>query len=98
MGSIGAITFVFSDLERSMSRSLRFRRFISHKGAELGHTLLLNINRKACIQSLLVGLHLTLVTLKGECQGHPDFKGLYLIKELTWAIFYYETLLGNYIL
>ncbi len=34
------------DLEKSTSRSLRFRRLISHKGAELGHTLLLNINRK----------------------------------------------------
>ncbi len=34
-----------SDLERSMSRPLRFRRLISHKGAEFGHKLLLNFSR-----------------------------------------------------
>ena len=36
------ITFDLSDLERSMSRSLRFGKLISRKGAELGHMLLLN--------------------------------------------------------
>ena len=35
-----------SDLERSNSRSLIFRSLISCKGVKLGHTLLLNINRK----------------------------------------------------
>ncbi len=35
-----------SNLERSKSRSLIFRSPISCKGAELGHMLLLNINRK----------------------------------------------------
>ncbi len=35
--SIGVITFGYSDLERSMSRSLRFQRLISGKGAEVGH-------------------------------------------------------------
>ena len=30
----------------------------------------------------LVQLHLTLVTLKGRCQGHSGFEGLYLVKEL----------------
>ncbi len=34
-----------SDLERSKSRSLRFQRLISRKGAELGPMLLLTINR-----------------------------------------------------
>ena len=43
--------------------------------------LLLNINRKACMRSLLARLHLNLVTLKGQCQGHSDFEGLYLVKE-----------------
>ncbi len=66
-----------SDLKRSTSRSLGFRSSISHKG-ELGHMLLLNINRKTCTSSPLVRLHLTFVTLKGEC--HLDFKGLYLVK------------------
>ena len=32
--------------------------------------------------SQLVPLHLTLVTLKGQRQGHSDFKGLYLVNEL----------------
>ncbi len=35
-----------SDLERSISRSLRFKTLISRKGPELGHMLQLNINRK----------------------------------------------------
>ena len=42
--------------------------------------LLLNINRKAYMGSPLVRLHLTLVTLKVQCQGHLDFEGLYLVK------------------
>ncbi len=35
-----------SGCERSESRSLRFPSTISRKGAELGHVLLLTINRK----------------------------------------------------
>ena len=54
---------------------------LSREGAELGHMLLLNINRKACMGSPLVGLHLTFVTLKGHCQGQSDFEALYLVKE-----------------
>ncbi len=48
-----------SDLERSKSRSLRFRSIISCKGVELGHVLLLKVNRKPCMGSSLVPLHLT---------------------------------------
>ena len=33
--------------------------------------------------SPLVRLYLTLVTLKGQCQGHSDLEGLYLVKELS---------------
>ncbi len=40
------IIFDLSDLERSLSRSLRFRTLISFKAAALGHMLVLNINRK----------------------------------------------------
>ena len=40
-----------SDLERSNSKSLGFQSLISCKGAELGHMLLLNINRKAYMGS-----------------------------------------------
>ncbi len=42
------------DLERSKSRSLRFRSIISCEGTEFGHMLLLNINRKAYMGNLLV--------------------------------------------
>ncbi len=72
-----------SDHERSKSRSLRFWSSISRKGAELGHMLLLNINRKVYTGSPFVWSHLTLLTLKSQCQGHSDFEGLYLVKELS---------------
>ena len=58
--SIDAITFDFSFLERSLSRSLRFRRLIFHKGTELGYVLLLNTNRKSHMGSPTAPLHLTL--------------------------------------
>ena len=54
-----------SDLERSKSRPIRFGRLISCKGAELSHTLLLNIDGKAHMGSPLMRLHLTSVSLKG---------------------------------
>ncbi len=57
---------------------LDFEAFISRIGAGLGPMLLLNIYRKGCMGSLLVQLHLTLVTL--ICQCHSDFEGLYLLK------------------
>ncbi len=59
-GSIDVITFDFSDLERSMSRSLRFGRVISHKGADSGHVLLLNTKKKSHVESLTAPSHLTL--------------------------------------
>ncbi len=41
--------------------------------------LLLDINREVRMESPLVQLHLTFVNLqlKGHCQGHSDFEGLY---------------------
>ena len=36
--------------------------------------LLLDINRKAYMGSLMVCLHFTLVTLKGQSQGHSGFE------------------------
>ncbi len=68
-----------SDLERSISRSLGFRSLIFHKGAELGHMLLLNIHRKAYMRSPMT--HLTLSDPKGQSQGHSDFEGLYVVNE-----------------
>ncbi len=43
--------------------------------------LLLNINRKAYVESPLMWLYFTLVILKGQCQGHSDFEVLCLVKE-----------------
>ncbi len=43
--------------------------------------LVLNIIRN--VGSLLMQLHLTSVTLKGQCQGHSDFESLYLVKALS---------------
>ncbi len=40
------ITFDFGNFERSLSRSLQFRRLISRKGAELNHVLPLDTNTK----------------------------------------------------
>ncbi len=34
-------------------------------------------------------LHLTLVTLKIQCQGHSDFEGFYLLNEQSYAMCYY---------
>ncbi len=49
-----------SDLERSKSRSLRFQSLIFCKGAELGHILLLNSNRKVYMGSPMTLSYLTL--------------------------------------
>ena len=49
-----------SDLERSNSRSPRFRSLISRKGAYLGPMLLLNINRKPYMGNPMAPSHLTL--------------------------------------
>ena len=60
MGSPMALFHVtLCDLERLKSRSLRFQSLISRKGVELGHILLLNINRKPYEQSngtIMLGL------------------------------------------
>ncbi len=56
--------WTLSDLERSNSRSFTFQSFISCKGAELGHMLLLNINRKAYKESPMPSSHLTLSDLE----------------------------------
>ena len=53
-----------SDLERSKSRSQRFQRFISYKGAELGHMLLLSINGKGYMGSPITLSYLTLSDLE----------------------------------
>ncbi len=74
-----------SDLEKSNSRSLRFRNLASRKGAELGHVFLLNINRKTYMGSPMALLHLTLSDIERSLryQGHSDIKGLYLVRQLN---------------
>ncbi len=71
-----------SDLERSNSRSLKFRSPISCKGAELGHMLLLNINRKAYMGSQMTLSHLILSDLKRSSSRSLRFEALYIVKEL----------------
>ncbi len=54
------ITIDLIDLERSMSRSLRLRMPFSHKGAELGHMLLLDTTREPYMGSPITLPHLPL--------------------------------------
>ena len=61
---IDVITFDLSDIERSVSRSVRFWRLTPRKGAELGHMLLLNTNRKPYMWSPMTLSHLTLSYLE----------------------------------
>ncbi len=49
-----SLHLILSDLERSNSRSLRFRSLISCKGAELGHMLLLTLIGKHMAASKLL--------------------------------------------
>ncbi len=56
--SIGANAVDFRELERQLSRSLRFQWLISRKGA--GHVLLLDTNRKSHMDSPTAPSHLTL--------------------------------------
>ena len=81
MGSPTApLDFTLSDLklqlERSNSRSLRYRSFISCKGPELGHMLLLNINRKPYMGSPIAPSHLILCHLERSKSGSLRFGGL----------------------
>ncbi len=47
--STSMITFDLSDIEGSMSKSLRFQRLIFRKGAKIDHKLPVNSNRKPYI-------------------------------------------------
>ncbi len=53
-----------SDLERSESRSLGFQSLISRKGVELGPMILLTINRKPYMASLITSSLWTLIDLQ----------------------------------
>ncbi len=58
------IIFDFNDLERSMSRSLRFGRLIFRKGADSGHVLLIKHQEEWHMGSLSAPSHLTLSELE----------------------------------
>ncbi len=62
------ITFDLSDFEGSCNVKAT-QIFKAYKVVELGHMLLLNINRKACFGSPSVRLQLILVNLEGQCQS-----------------------------
>ncbi len=65
MGSPMALSHLtLSDLERSRSRSLRFRNLLSRKGDQLGPILLLNINKKSYFGSPMALSHLTFSDLE----------------------------------
>ncbi len=64
-----------SDPERSKSRSL------SHNRTKLGPMLLLTIDRKPYMGSPMTPSIMIFNDLKGQSQGHLEFKALYLIKE-----------------
>ena len=70
-----------SDLDRSKSRSLGFQILIYRKGADLGPMLLLTINRKHFMPSLMTSSLWTLSDLERSKSSHSDFKALYLVKE-----------------
>ncbi len=41
--------------------------------------------------------HLTLSDLEGSSQGHQDLEALYIVREPSYALCYYYTLIGNHI-
>ncbi len=73
---ITSLRLTLSDLEKSKSRSLGFQSFISHKGPELGPMLLLTINRKPYMGSLMTSLHLTLSDLERLKSSSLRFQSL----------------------
>ncbi len=81
MGSTMVSSHLTLNLERSKSRSPRFRSLISRKGAELGPMLLLNINRKPYMGRPMAPSHLTLSDLERSKSRSPNFETLYLSKE-----------------
>ena len=74
-----------SDLETSKSRSFRFRSLMSCKGAELGHMLLLNINRKPCMGSPMTPSHLTLSDLEKSKSRSLIFRRIISRKGAEWG-------------
>ncbi len=53
-----------NDIERLISRSLKFQRLLSRKAAELSHIVLLKTNRKSYMGKPKTPSHLTLSDLE----------------------------------
>ncbi len=68
-----------SDLERSNTKSLRVRSLAPRKGAELGHIVLLNVNRNPYMGSPMAPRHLTLSYLASSSSMPPRFERFYLL-------------------
>ncbi len=73
------------DLERSKSRSLRFWSIMFHKGAELGHMLLLNINRKAYMGSPFGAITFDLSDLQRSMLRPPMIFESFYIRQRSWV-------------
>ncbi len=69
-------------LERLKSRARRFWGLISRSRVQLGHMLLLNVKT---IFAESNGTIWAWVTMKGQIQGHSNFKVLYLVKDPSSA-------------
>ncbi len=72
------ITFDFSDLVRSMSRSLRFGRAIFHKGAKITFDL---ATLKVNVKDTQISEDLYLVKEPSQRQCHSELETLYLVKK-----------------
>ncbi len=70
------IRFDLSDLDRSRSRSFGCQKLISRNRAELGHMLLLNINRKQCMGGPMTPSHLSLSDLERSKSRSITFRSL----------------------
>ena len=75
-----------------------FQPLLSCNGAELDHMLLVNINGKAYMGSSKTLSHMTLSDLERSKSGSPDFEALYIVKEQSYSIGYYQTSLQKIVI
>ncbi len=78
-----------------MSRSLRFWNLISHKGAELGHSWLLNINSKGYMDAPMTLSHLTLSDLERSISKSLRFQRLISRKATVLGHILLLNIIGN---
>ncbi len=92
-----AVTFDLSDVERSMLKSLRFLKLISRKKAQLGHMLLLNINRKPYRESPMTVSRLTLSYLERSKSRSLRFRSIISCKGAELGYMLLSKLIGNHV-